>query len=192
MELTGPVWLMQPIPYFGEELVFAEWLFEPKIDGWRLQIIKYPNGKIEFWGRRLEKQPNWTEKLAYLTKYLEKLAKGTLLDSELYTNEGRNRIPSLFTKNFTCQPIIYVFDIIFYQNKFVGDLPLKERKELLKTLPLEKPFFLILGKELKDIKLAYEEAIKAGNEGIIIKKLSSPYQLSPDGPIATENWRKIK
>jgi ATP-dependent DNA ligase len=54
MELK-PIFLMQPIPYFGEKLK-GEWIVEPKIDGWRLQIIKYEDGKIEYWGRRLEKK----------------------------------------------------------------------------------------------------------------------------------------
>ncbi|MEO0130948.1 MAG: hypothetical protein ABIK76_04585 [candidate division WOR-3 bacterium] len=191
MELSGPIWLMQPIPYFGEEIK-GDWIYEPKIDGWRLQVIIYQDGKIEFWGRRLEKNPNWTEKLSYLKEYLKDIEKGTLLDCELYTNEGRNKIPSLFTKKFICQPIIYVFDIVFYQNRFVGNLTLRERKEILKSLKLGKPFYLLMGEELKDIKEAYEKAIKEGNEGIIIKNLSSYYQISKDGPIATENWRKIK
>lgn len=191
MELSGPIWLMQPIPYFGEELK-GDWIYEPKIDGWRLQVIIYQDGKIEFWGRRLEKNPNWTGKLSYLKEYLKDIEKGTLLDCELYTNEGRNKIPSLFTKKFTCQPIIYVFDIVFYQNRFIGNLTLRERKEILKSLKLRKPFYLLMGEELKDIKEAYEKAIKEGNEWIIIKNLSSYYQISKDGPIATENWRKIK
>lgn len=55
MKLKGPIFLMQPIPYFGENLK-GNWIVEPKIDGWRLQIIKYSNGKIEYWGRRLEKK----------------------------------------------------------------------------------------------------------------------------------------
>ncbi len=191
MELTGPIWLMQPIPYFGEELK-GDWIYEPKIDGWRLQVIIYEDGRIEFWGRRLEKKPNWTEKLSYLKEYLKDVEKGTLLDCELYTNEGRNKIPSLFTKNFTCEPVIYVFDIVFYQNRFIGNFLLRERKEILKSLNLRKPFYLLMGRELKDIKEAYETAIKEGNEGIIIKNLSSYYQISKDGPIATEHWRKIK
>lgn len=40
MKLTGPIWLMQPIPYFGEKIK-GEWIIEPKIDGWRMQLIKY-------------------------------------------------------------------------------------------------------------------------------------------------------
>jgi len=41
--LKGPVWLMQPIPYFGEEFK-GDWIVEPKIDGWRLQVIKSAGG----------------------------------------------------------------------------------------------------------------------------------------------------
>ncbi len=43
--LKGPVWLMQPIPYFGEEFK-GDWIVEPKIDGWRLQVIKSAGGEL--------------------------------------------------------------------------------------------------------------------------------------------------
>lgn len=52
---------MQPIQYFGEKLE-GEWIVEPKIDGWRLEIIKV-KGKVYFYGRRLEKNPDWSDKL---------------------------------------------------------------------------------------------------------------------------------
>ncbi len=43
--LEGPVWLMQPIPYFGEEFK-GDWIVERKIDGWRLQVIKSAGGEL--------------------------------------------------------------------------------------------------------------------------------------------------
>jgi hypothetical protein len=47
--LRGPVWFMQPIPYFGEALTDT-WLYEPKIDGWRMQILRWLDGRVELWG----------------------------------------------------------------------------------------------------------------------------------------------
>jgi len=42
------------------------------------------------------------------------------------------------------------------------------------------------------MKARMREAIAQGHEGIVIKKLNSVYLIGRDGPIATENWRKVK
>jgi ATP-dependent DNA ligase len=191
MKLSGPVFLMQPIPYFGEKLK-GEWIVEPKIDGWRLQIIKYENGKIEYWGRRLEKNPNWTENLKFLDKFLENVPKGTLLDCELYSTKGRRGIPSVLKKTGKAKPLIFVFDVVFFRGKFVGEKTLKERKKILEKIKFKEPFFALEFESLKNLKKSMEKSAKKGYEGVILKELSSKYQISYQAPIATYHWRKIK
>ncbi len=182
---------MQPIPYFGEELE-GEWIYEPKIDGWRMEVIIYEDRKIEFWGRRLEKRPDWTSDLHYLAGYLRNLPSGTILDTELYSTGGRRFIPSLFARKRKEEPIIYVFDIIYKNGEFLGELPLSKRKEILKRLKFEAPFKLIEYQRLHNIKEDFQKTVEKGAEGIIIKQLDSPYWIGKDGPIATHYWRKIK
>lgn len=182
---------MQPIPYFGEKLT-QDWIYEPKIDGWRLQIIKFPCGKIECWGRRLDKKPNWTAKLSRIVKAAKDIPAGTILDAELYTDKGRRFIPSIIAKTRKAKPLVYLFDVIYYQNKFVGNLTLKERKKILNQIKISPPLQLVIYKPVVNIKKHLIEMIKQGHEGIILKKLSSPYILSVSAPIATENWRKVK
>lgn len=190
--IHGPVWLMQPIPYFGEK-ISGGWVYEPKIDGWRMQIIRYDDGHVECWGRRLERTPNWSPKLKKVVPLAEKkLPRGVLLDCELYSTRGRRFIPSLFAKKPKAKPIIYVFDVIFFDNKKVAALRLDERKKILKKLNLKPPFHALNGKELVDIKKGYKQAVQNGNEGIVIKKVDSPYLIGKEAPIATHYWRKIK
>jgi ATP-dependent DNA ligase len=192
MKLRGPIWLMQPIPYFGEELE-GEWIYEPKIDGWRLQIIRYENGEVELWGRRLEKSPNWTEKLSYIAKRVGNfLPRGSLLDAELYSVGGRRWIPSLFARKPQKRPIIYIFDVIFFEGEFVGNLPLRERRKIIEGLKLKKPFHILKSQPLVDIKEHFEKVRKEGHEGLVIKALDSKYQVGKEAPIATLDWRKIK
>jgi len=195
MELKGPVFLMQPIPYFGEK-IRGNWIIEPKIDGWRLQIIKYKNGKIEYWGRRLEKKPNWTKFLNYLNKFLKNIPNGTLLDAELYSTKGRRGIPSVIRRTGKAKPLIFVFDLIFYKGRFVGGKSLKERRKILEKLKLREPFTLLPSQKLKNLKQALKKyslgPAKKGYEGIIIKELNSKYQISPEAPIASHYWKKIK
>lgn len=186
-----PVWLMQPIPYFGEKLQ-GNWIYKPKIDGWRLEIIKDSND-VKFWGRRLERNPNWTEKLKAIPKEsLKDIPEGTVLDSELYTDRGRRFIPSLFTDNQKAKPVVFIFDMIFYKGNFTGNLPLKERKEILKSIKFKKPFYIIKFKKIKNLEEHLREAVNKGFEGIVIKELDSPYVTGKDSPMATQYWRKIK
>ncbi len=189
-ELKGPVWLLQPIPYFGE-LLKGEWIVEPKIDGWRMQIIRYADGRYELWGRRLEKNPHWTEKLGWILKNLE-IPKGTLLDCELYSDRGRRFIPSLFARERKAKPIVFIFDIIFFNNKYIGNLPLKKRKEILQKFDFKLPFCFLPYEKLIDIHLQTQRMVDKGYEGIVIKELNSLYPLGKDAPLATDKWRKIK
>ena len=182
---------MQPIPYFGEK-INSDWIYEPKIDGWRLQIIKDNNGKIECWGRRLEKKPNWTNKLSTVIKAADDLPQGTIIDAELYSTKGRRFIPSVIAGNRKAKPIVYLFDVIYYQGKFIGNFPLKERKKLLSRIQVKPPLYVVEYKPVVDVKKHLLAMAKKGHEGIVLKKLSSPYLLSPSAPMATEYWRKIK
>lgn len=188
MKLFGPVWLMQPIPYFGEELK-GNWIYEEKIDGWRMQVIRYED-KVEFWGRRLEKNPNWTQKLSYLENLVLKiLPKNTLLDCELYSDKGRSGIPSVMAKNKNVKPIIYVFDVIFFEGEFVGNKKLQERKNILKEIKFVEPFYLL---EYKNFINIDKIETKTAAEGVVLKEINSLYQIGKEAPVATEFWRKIK
>ncbi|MEO0076430.1 MAG: hypothetical protein ABIK19_02015 [candidate division WOR-3 bacterium] len=187
-KLTGPIYLMQPIPYFGEKLN-SDWIIEPKIDGWRLQIIKYQDGKIEYWGRRLDKKPNWTEKLKFLDKGVAGLPNGTLLDCELFSSKGRRYIPSLFANTKKAKPIIYVFDVVFYNDVFVGNLSLKQRKTILNQLSIKPPLQLIKWTNYKE---PLQVKAMSDCEGVIFKNLNSKYLIGIEAPLATADWRKIK
>jgi len=50
---------MQPIPYFGEEFK-GDWIVEPKIDGWRLQVMATLQAARAFLlGLPLESAKSW-------------------------------------------------------------------------------------------------------------------------------------
>lgn len=152
MKITNPVWLMQPNPYFGEKLR-GEWIYEPKIEGWRLQTTKNSIGTIEFWGRRLEKQPDWIKKLSYLSPHIQDiLPNNTILDCELSTNKRRRFVPSVFASKPKAEAIIDIFDVIYFDGKFMGNSHLEERKEILSSLNLKKPYCQVPFLPLKDIK----------------------------------------
>ncbi len=183
---------MQPIPYFGEELE-GEWIWEPKVDGWRMQVIKYEDGKVEIWGRRLERHPDWTPRLPYIAQMAEKLLPpGTLLDSELAHPAGRRYIPSLFTQKGAKEAQVLLFDVVFLKGDFLGDLPLSKRKDILLSLDITPPFLILPYKPVENLIIHLREAVEGGSEGIVLKNLASPYLVGKEAPMATENWRKLK
>jgi len=185
-----PIYLMQPIPYFGEELA-GDWIVEPKIDGWRLQIIKN-NNKIFYFGRRLEKNPDWTEKLKIPKDIFEEVPDGTILDGELYSDKGRRGIPSLFSNSGKANPIIFIFDIIYLGYEFIGNLPLFKRKEILNSIKFKGPVKVLEYEKFIDLEKSLKEKISLGYEGIVIKEINSKYVVLKEGPFVTLYWKKIK
>ncbi len=183
---------MQPIPYFGEELR-ERWAWEPKIDGWRLQMFRLEVEPVQLWGRRLETQPNWTKPLHDLSeRAADWLPHGSLVDAELYSTGGRRWIPSLFARVRKAEPVVFVFDVVFWEGKFVGSWCYEERKELLRGLPLRDPFRVAQEQPLTDLEQAVREALAGGHEGVVIKEYGSVYEVGRDGPVATAHWRKVK
>ncbi|UCG30092.1 MAG: hypothetical protein JSV53_11430, partial [candidate division WOR-3 bacterium] len=89
-------------------------------------------------------------------------------------------------------PVVYVFDMIYFEGTNLSKKTLKQRKTLLCRIQFEPPFYRLPGEGLTDMKRNYASELKKGHEGIVIKKLNSPYLLGTESPIATQNWRKIK
>uniref|UniRef100_A0A7C6EBT4 ATP-dependent DNA ligase family profile domain-containing protein n=1 Tax=candidate division WOR-3 bacterium TaxID=2052148 RepID=A0A7C6EBT4_UNCW3 len=143
-------------------------------------------------GKKVRKKPNWTFNLPSVVKAVKDIPSGTIIDAELYSNRGRRFIPSVMAGTGKAKPEVYIFDVIYFKNEFVGNLTLKERKAILSQIKIKPPLKIIEYKPVISIKKHLIEIKRQGYEGIILKKLSSPYILSAQAPIATENWRKIK
>jgi len=109
---------MQPIPYFGEKFE-GKWIVEPKIDGWRLQIIRYPDGKLELWGRRLEKNPNWTDKLQNIARLAEKITIPSL--KEKFEPKLREQITRTFKPSTLGDEMAYSVEIKGVKYFLIGD-----------------------------------------------------------------------
>ncbi|NIO44125.1 MAG: ATP-dependent DNA ligase [Candidatus Aenigmarchaeota archaeon] len=86
------------------------------------------------------------------------------------------------------------FDIIYLNGKPLFDLPLKQRRKLLAKTVKEMPGKVQLAKQLvtNDLKKAdkfYKRALKAGQEGLIVKNLQAKYQ---PGRRVAGGWLKVK
>ncbi len=188
--------------YQPEKVVYPT-LVEYKLDGSRLQIHKWGTQTRLYSRRGTEKTETLPEAAEIGRKFnvqscivdCEVIAVDssghpqpfqTLLErtvpKKLSTEELKNRKKKVGVT-------VRVFDIIYVNGRELTDLPLFERRKYLaEVVPQE---YLVEGKECQDeVELMgfYEEALRRGYEGIVVKNLNSPYEFGQ----RTYTWLKLK
>lgn len=172
-----------------------DWIFEVKWDG--IRAISYIDEELRIKSRNdIELKQNFPE-----LQELKTLIANAVLDGEIVVmREGRPDFQTLIERSnatdardieYMAQkyPATYVvFDILEKDGKPLVDLPLMERKTLLKGF-LKQGKHVILSLFVEEEGEAYYElAVRKGIEGIMAKKKNSPYESG----IRSRNWLKIK
>lgn len=169
-----------------------EYLFEIKWDGYR--CISFINGSTLFLQSRNGKSLNRNfPELAEIHKALN--CKEAILDGEIcyIDKEGKanfGKLQEQFREKkspYNNSIKLIAWDILSYDNKDIYHLPLLERKEILKEMVREERGILIPGYIINHGRKLYEEAEKNKLEGIVAKKLNSPYEFK-----RSKYWYKIK
>ncbi len=173
----------------------GSWLVEPKYDGERL-IAQREGNSITLWTRRdIQVSYKFPEIVSALKKNIN--GKNWILDGELTVAGGfrqllKRNVEDKFKISILARkmPATYnIFDIINWDGEFVMEKPLIERKSLLlKAVNLDEFIDLIDFQELNDVKKHLNDNLKAGFEGIVLKKTYSPYEPGK----RSENWIKLK
>jgi DNA ligase-1 len=185
---------------------FEEVALEYKYDGARMLIHK-KDDKIWIFTRRLE---NITKAFPDVVEVCRKnlKAKECIIDGECLAIDRKTgkplpfqmlsqRIKRKYDIGETSKEIpveLNVFDIIYLEGKTLFDLTFKERRKLLAKNIKEVPGKIRLSEELitKDLKKAnafYEQALKEGQEGLIVKNLGAKYH---PGRRVSGGWLKVK
>jgi DNA ligase-1 len=174
--------------------------FEYKLDGARIQIHK-DGEKVRIFSRRLT---DVTESLPEIVELVKNQiqAEKAVLEGEVVA-VGEDRSPMLFQhlmrrfrrvhkiEEMQKQiPIeLYLFDILYLNGKTLIDFPYTERRRILDKIcgdiALTKQ---LITKNVEEAKRFLEEAVEAGHEGLMAKKLDSPYTPGIRG----KRWFKIK
>lgn len=165
---------------------------EYKYDGFRL-IIHKKGKEVTLFTRRLE---NVTKQFPEIKEFVLKYVKGKsfILDSEAVGFDKKTKKYTEFQKisqrirrKYGIEKLskdlpieINVFDILYYNGKSLLDTPFKKRTELIKKIITSKPYKIIHSKQIitSDTKVAekfYKEALKANQEGVMIKNLDAQY-----------------
>ena len=170
-----PDWLVPMAATLTQErFTGPEWLFERKLDG--IRVLAYKQGKnVTLYSRNRLPQhyPTVTKAIADLP------VKDAILDGEAawdisHSLGAGRRSPVLY----------HVFDVLWLDGRSITDLPLEERRALLKGLPLKAPLGRV--QELNDDK-PWERACAEGWEGVIAKRRGSKYEHR-----RSPHWLKMK
>jgi len=176
---------------------------EYKYDGSRLQIHKWGTQIRLFSRRAIEKTQTLPEVVEIAQKFN---AQSCILDSEVVAVDEKGvfqpfqlllertvprELPpeELKRRKEKLGVTIRVFDILFLNGRELTDLPLLERRKyLLEVVP---PEYLAEGLDCRsevELMKFYEEALRRGLEGIIVKSLASVYSVGE----RTYMWLKLK
>lgn len=188
---------MEPILH-QEAFDDPDYGFQIKWDGVRI-LAHLKDGRAQLYNRkknnRTVQYPEVVLKLPDIFKY------DVILDGEVVTlRKGKPSFSELIRRDFATAtgtikfliqkiPITYVvFDILYYNGKNLTAQPFRLRDELLKTLiPSKDPIVTTDTFPQKGTAL-FSVVKQAGLEGIVAKKLSSPYQVGKKSP----DWLKVK
>ncbi len=165
---------------------------EYKYDGFRMQIHK--DKEIKLFTRRLE---NVTKQFPEVVDFIKKNVKGKsfILDGEAVGYDSKTKrylsfqnISQRIKRKYGISELskkmpveLNIFDVLYYEGKNLIKDRFEKRRKLLEKIVTPVPFKAILAKnivtsEKKKVQEFYDESLKAGNEGVMFKKLDAPYK----------------
>lgn len=168
-------------------------VFEHKYDGFRV-IVSYDGKTIKLFTRRLE---DVTKQFPDIIAIVKKHIKGEsfILDSEAvgFNPKTERYLPfesvsqRIKRKHDISElaekmPVeLNVFDVLYYNGKPTLDMPFKERRKLIERAVKQKPWAIRVAKQIvtdnvKEAEAFYHEALKIGEEGVMIKRIDAPYR----------------
>ncbi|MEM5815372.1 MAG: ATP-dependent DNA ligase [Candidatus Aenigmatarchaeota archaeon] len=184
---------------FGK--IAAEW----KYDGMRTLIMK-KNSNIKLFTRRQEdvtKQfPDLCELCLKRIEVEECVIEGETIAVNSQTGEPlafqilSRRIHRKYDIEEMVKKIpirIHLFDIVYLNGEMIINKPLIERRKILENIVKEVPGKFELAKQIisdnvKELEEFYQAALKAKQEGLMLKVLNSPYKFGRH----VGGWYKIK
>jgi DNA ligase-1 len=174
-----------------------------KYDGFRTQIHK-DGHEVSIFSRNLENMSQMFPEIIEGTRK-QVQADSVILDAEAlaYNPESEEFLPFQETTRRRRKHRIeamakqvplkaFVFDILYKDGASLLDTPLVERMKILEeTIQADDILVLTTNhivRDAKELSLLFEEAISKGLEGIVAKKLESPYEAGA----RNFNWVKLK
>jgi len=161
------------------------WLYEIKWDGYRILAYKHKNNVT----LRSRSGLDYSDRYASVYSSLKKLNSDFILDGEIVAFDAAGKISfdAVQGSNPSAKLAYYVFDILYKDGYSIMQLPLIERKNILKNFLSSTDTVIKFSDHFTDGNALYEQAIKLELEGIVCKKEHSVYTPGKRG----DEWLKI-
>ncbi len=163
----------------------AEWAYEIKWDGYRT-LAFVGDGAV-----RLQS----SNKLDVTAKYPELQtfaaavnSPSAIIDGELVVLDDKGRPSFELIQRHESQAAFYVFDVLQVAGTDTIALPYEQRRALVEQLIEPGSNWLVPAYRVGDGAALLEATAAQGLEGVMAKRLGSPYQPGKRTP----NWRKVK
>jgi len=154
----------------AERFSGPDWTFERKLDGIRLLAYKDGAG-VRLWSRN---RLALTDSYPAVARAIAELPPtDVILDGEATGAWGRLGLADY-----------HVFDVLWLHGRDVTALPLAARRDLLGQIPFRLPLARVMP---LDDDAPWERACREGWEGVIAKRLDSPYEHR-----RSRHWLKMK
>jgi len=178
-----------------------KFIVDSKIDGFRQQIHKFKN-TVKIFSRNEE---DITSMFPDVVFEIKKINYDFIIDCEAiaYDLENkkyhnfqitmqRKRKYNIVEKSKKLPLHLKVFDILYFDGKYLTDLGNLERRKILEKYfdinEIIKPTEMIVTNSLKELEDFFNSRIELGFEGIIVKDIDSGYKAGSRG----FNWIKFK
>jgi len=164
------------------------WLFEIKWDGYRA-IGSFVNRNVELYSRN---NSSFKERYTPIATALKDFETDVVVDGEIVALDENGLSRFQYLQNWQSAPqgdlVYYVFDLLWADGYDLTQVPLLERKKILRQIIPANDVIKYSDHVEENGKDFFEIAKKQGLEGIIAKKEDSSYDFN----IRSRNWLKIK
>jgi bifunctional non-homologous end joining protein LigD len=164
------------------------WEYEIKWDGYRI-VSRVTGGEAQL---RTRRDQDYTERFSNVAKELVKALKtpDCVVDGEVCAldDEGRPSFSAMQQAKPGTPIVYYLFDLLEVDGEPIIDLPLTERRERLEGLLDKRNRTIQFSQGFDDGQALYEAAKQQRLEGIMGKRLTSPYLPGK----RSRDWLKFK
>jgi bifunctional non-homologous end joining protein LigD len=176
-----------------------DWAYEMKWDGVRA-FMRVQDGTVRITSRAGRDITSGYPEFAALGEELEKT--DVLLDGEIVALDERGRpsfqllqrrmhvrdAASVRTLQQEIPVAFMIFDLLWLDGSLTTDLPYRERRRVLEALELRSMLWQTPPASAEDGAAALATSRELGLEGIVAKRIDSPYEPGRRSPA----WRKVK
>jgi bifunctional non-homologous end joining protein LigD len=162
----------------------AQWMWEPKLDGYRALAFISPSG-VQLRSRRgLDLSADFPR----LSAELARQAVGhMILDGEIVAFDAAGKPSFNALQNRAPQTVFYCFDLLHFEGIDLRKAPYEDRRRYLAQCLLPSPLVQLVHAQEDGIALR-EAALASGMEGVVGKRKASPYEAGR----RSQSWLKVK